>query len=229
VIGTSGSGKSSLLRADDYSGMDEAVTQTANEALALLDGPARAELPALVAGLVADVTTDSQTGAVLPVVTALNRLAFESNPARAALVAAFVTKRLLTTEGPFVRPVHEALLRIWPAAVAIVAEVASLIRVRHTLAPLARGWVDAEAEEKAGHLELSPALLDGAQALLQRFGADCPRTCGTSSARHSPPMPRAATASGPSRSAAFAMRRPWPPPTAAPRAARWRAWLPRWR
>ncbi len=165
-----------LLRFADYSGMDEAVTQTASEALAAVDGAARAELPALVAGLVSDVTTDKRTGAPVPVVAALDREAFEAaNPARAALVAAFVAKRLLTAEGgarPLVRPVHEALLRIWPQAVAILAETASLIRVRHTLAPLVRAW--AEAETKDAHLELSPALLDGAQALLARFGADLP-------------------------------------------------------
>ncbi len=170
-----------LLRHADYSGMDEAVTQTANEALAAVDAAARAELPALVAGLVADVATDPFTGAATPVVAALDRHAFEAeNPARAALVGSFVAKRLLTAEGAqdgeggrtLVRPVHEALLRIWPEAVAIVAETASLIRVRHTLAPLVRSWL--EAEEKAGHLDLSPALLDGAQALLARFGADLP-------------------------------------------------------
>ena len=166
-----------LLRHADYTGMDEAVTQTANEALAAVDMQARAELPALVAGLVADITTDPRTGAPLPVVSALDRHGFENgNPARAALVDAFVAKRLLTAEGdgtrPLVRPVHEALLRIWPEAVAIVAETASLIRVRHTLTPLVRGW--SEAEEKASHLDISPALLDGAQGLLARFGDDLP-------------------------------------------------------
>ncbi len=170
-----------LLRHADYSGMDEAVTGTANEALRTLDGPARAELPALVAGLVSDVAVDARTGAPVPVVSALDRGAFEAgSPARAALVDAFVAHRLLTAEGdgarPLVRPVHEALLRIWPEAVAILAESASLIRVRHSLAPLVRAW--SEADEKAGHLDLSPALLDGAQALLARFGADLPDGMG---------------------------------------------------
>ena len=40
------------------SGLDEAVTETANEALAGLDAPARAELPDLIAGLVRDVAAD---------------------------------------------------------------------------------------------------------------------------------------------------------------------------
>jgi eukaryotic-like serine/threonine-protein kinase len=165
-----------LLRFADYSGMDTAVTQTANEALATLDAAARAELPALVAGLVADVATDPRTGALLPVVVALDRHGFETSPARAALVAAFVAKRLLTAEGdgarPLVRPVHEALLRIWPEAVAIVAETAALLRVRHTLTPLVRAWSEADEASRPSHLDLSPALLDGAQGLLARFGAD---------------------------------------------------------
>jgi tetratricopeptide (TPR) repeat protein len=167
-----------LLRFADYSGMDEAVTQTANDALNTLDAAARAELPALVAGLVSDVSVDPRTGAPVPVVTVLDRRGFETSPARAALVEAFVAKRLLTAEGagdrPLVRPVHEALLRIWPQAVAIVAETASLIRVRHTLSPLVRAWSEAEAAAKPTHLELSPALLDGAQGLLARLGDDLP-------------------------------------------------------
>ena len=167
-----------VLRFTDYAGMDAAVTETANEALGTLDAAARAELPALVAGLVSDVTTDPRTGASVPVVAALDRRGFETGPARAALVEAFVAKRLLTAEGdgerPLVRPVHEALLRIWPQAVAIVAETASLIRVRHTLAPLVRAWSEADAPSKPAHLDLSPALLDGAQGLLARFGADLP-------------------------------------------------------
>ena len=171
-----------VLRFADYSGMDEAVTETANEALGQLDAAARAALPALVAGLVSDVSTDPRSGAAVPVVSALDRAAFETTPARTALVDAFVARRLLTSEssggrgggGALVRPVHDALLRIWPEAVAIVAETASLIRVRHTLVPLTRAWMEAAEADKAGHLELSAALLDGAQSLLARLGSDLP-------------------------------------------------------
>ena len=165
-----------LLRFADYRGMDAAVTETANEALGTLDEAAQAELPALITGLVTDVAPDPLTGAPQPVVSALDRKTFEAdNAARQALVEAFVDKRLLTAEGvgvfEWVRPVHEALLRIWPQAVAIVRENASLIRVRHTLAPIVREWASAAADAKPRHLELSPALLDGAQQLL-RFGSD---------------------------------------------------------
>jgi tetratricopeptide (TPR) repeat protein len=168
-----------MLRFADYRGMDAAVTETANEALDTLEEPARAELPALIAGLVSDVSADPRTGAPLPVVTALDRQTFEAKKAsRQALVDAFVGKRLLTAEGDGVfervRPVHEALLRIWPQAVAIVGETASLIRVRHTLEPMVREWLATSAGAKPGHLEISPALLDGAQQLLAHLGNDLP-------------------------------------------------------
>jgi eukaryotic-like serine/threonine-protein kinase len=129
-----------VLRFADYRGMDAAVTEAANEALETLDDEARAELPALVTGLVIDIAADPLTGAPMPIIAALDRKTFEAQePARKVLVEAFVGKRLLTAEGngvfERVRPVHEALLRIWPQAVAILAENAALIRVRHTLEP----------------------------------------------------------------------------------------------
>ncbi len=169
-----------LLRFADYRGMDAAVTETANEALETLSEAARAELPALVTGLVADVSADPLTGAPTPVISALDRAGFQADrPARKALVEAFVTKRLLTAEGDGVservRPAHEALLRIWPRAVAIVAEAANLIRVRHTLGPIVREWEGAQPADKAGHLDISSALLSGAQQLAARYGADLPK------------------------------------------------------
>ena len=163
------------LRFADYRGMDEAVTETANEALSGLDAPARAQLPNLIAGLVRDVAADPLTGAPTPVIGALDRTRFETGrPERRALVEAFVAKRLLTAEGdgarPIARPTHEALLRIWPEAVAIIAEAAHLIRTRHALEPIAREWAEAPVADKARHLDISPALLDGAQRYVERFG-----------------------------------------------------------
>jgi hypothetical protein len=163
-----------MLRFADYRGMDTAVTETANEALDTLDEQARAELPALVAGLVTDVSADPLTGAPLPVVAALDRKTFEAQKAaRKALVEAFVGKRLLTAEGDGVsqrvRPVHEALLRIWPQAVAIVGETASLLRVRHTLEPMVREWFAASPSAKPEHLEISPALQRGRQIALRHL------------------------------------------------------------
>ena len=164
-----------VMRFADYRGMDEAVTETANEALSSLDTPARAQLPNLIAGLVRDVAADPLTGAPAPVIGALDRTSFENGrPERRALVEAFVAKRLLTAEGdgarPIVRPTHEALLRIWPEAVAIIAEAAHLIRTRHALEPIAREWAEALEADKARHLDVSPALLDGAQRYVERFG-----------------------------------------------------------
>jgi tetratricopeptide (TPR) repeat protein len=166
-----------VLRFDDYQGLGEAVTQTANEALAGLDGSARGQLPQLIAGLVLDVAADPLTGQPTAVIGALDRARFEAGrPERGALVEAFVGKRLLTAEGDAsserVRPTHESLLRIWPEAVAIVGEVGNLIRTRHALAPIARDWAEAPEGDKARHLEISPALLEGAQRYLERFGDD---------------------------------------------------------
>jgi tetratricopeptide (TPR) repeat protein len=166
-----------VLRFADYHGLGEAVTQTANEALAGLDAAARGQLPQLIAGLVLDVAADPLTGQPTAVIGALDRARFETGrPQRRALVEAFVGKRLLTAEGDAsserVRPTHESLLRIWPEAVAIVAEIGNLIRTRHALEPIARDWTEAPEADKARHLEISPALLEGAQRYLERFGDD---------------------------------------------------------
>jgi tetratricopeptide (TPR) repeat protein len=168
-----------LLRYADYPGINAAVTKTAEDALAHLDADARAQVPALVTALVRDVVADPLTGAPIPSVGTLDRAAFErGHPARTALADAFVTRRLLTVEGAEgairLRPVHEALLRIWPEAVRIVAENASLIRVRYALEPIVRNWQEAVEAERARHLDISPALLGGAQQLLARFGQDLP-------------------------------------------------------
>jgi tetratricopeptide (TPR) repeat protein len=168
-----------VLRIADYRGMDAAVTETANEALESLGAEERAALPALIAGLVADVTVDPTTREQTPIISALDRRQFEAGrPARRALVETFVAKRLLTTDGDGalerLRPVHEALLRIWPQAVAIIAEAGNLFRVRRTLQPIVRDWESAADGDKARHLDISPALLSGAQLLVARFSTDLP-------------------------------------------------------
>ena len=166
-----------LLRFDDYRGLDAAVGETADAAMAELGAAAEAELPKLVAGLVGDVGVDPVSGAPTPIIVPLDRAEFEARgPARRALIDAFVEARLLTgDEGARVRPVHDSLLRIWPRAAEIVKENASLIRVRRTLEPIVRDWSTASGEAKAAHLDLSPPLLAGAQHLLERFGDDLPQ------------------------------------------------------
>ena len=163
-----------ILRADDYKGMAAAVTETADDAMAHLGAGGRGALDALVAGLVADVAPDPVTAEPLPVVVALDRDAFvRCKPDRAALVGAFVEARLLTLEGGArLRPTHDALLRIWPDAAALVKEMAALIRARHALLPLAQAWVEAARADKAEHLEVSAPLLAAGQQLEARFGED---------------------------------------------------------
>ncbi len=166
-----------VLRFADYQGLGESVSQTANEALAGIGDKARAELPQLIAGLVRDVTTDPITGKPTPQIGAMDRARFENQrPERKALVDAFVANRLLTSEGDAatqrVRPTHEALLRIWPEAVAIIADVAHHIRTREALQPIVREWDEAAPSDKARHLEISPALLDGATDYVRRFGEE---------------------------------------------------------
>jgi len=171
-----------VLRFAEYHGMGEAVTATAEEALAGVPPESRAELPALVAALVADVAIDPVSRAPMPVIASLDPHEFAAqNPARAALVEAFVARHLLTSEGDGgsvrIRPTHEALLRIWPEAVALVSELGPLIRIRHTLDPIVREWEGAAEADKPRHLDISPALLAGAQQLESRL--DLPHAMGT--------------------------------------------------
>jgi tetratricopeptide (TPR) repeat protein len=167
-----------VLRFADYPGIDQAVADTAAEAIGTLGADAAAELPALLTALVGDVAQDAAAG-TLPIVVPVDRAAFERGLAiRTALIDAFVAYRLLTAEHSDgkdrVRPTHDALLRIWPEAVRIIDENAALIRVRHTIEPMAADWDAAGAGAKAGYLAISPALLAGAEQLSARFGEDLP-------------------------------------------------------
>jgi eukaryotic-like serine/threonine-protein kinase len=165
-----------VLRAADYTGIDAAVSETAEEALAALDPAAQAALSAMLTALVGNIAADA-AGGVLPFGTAINRAAFERDlPARSTLIDAFIAARLLIAaevEGEAqVRVVHDALLRTWPKAVAIIADSAALIRVRHTLAPMAQDWAAADPAGQPGYLATSPALLAGAERLLEHQGDD---------------------------------------------------------
>ncbi len=95
---------------------------------------------------------------------------------RRALVDEFISRRLLTAEeaGGVVRlrPVHEALLRVVPEAVAIIKDNAALIRVRNTLDPMVTEWSQASADRKADFLATSPALIAGAAQLEERLGGE---------------------------------------------------------
>ena len=128
-----------------------------------------------------DVTFAPDGGIETLTIVPVEREAFErGDPVRRALADEFIARRLLTAEdaGGVVRlrPVHEALLRVVPAAVAIIKENAALIRVRNTLAPMAAEWSQAATERKADFLATSPALIAGAAQLAERFGPELPAT-----------------------------------------------------
>ena len=164
-----------VLRSGDYHGMGEAVTSTAQAALQGLPPEAVDALPALVAAMISDVTSDPVSGVPVANIVPLDRAAFTRDaPARAALLDAFIASRLLTADGDVVRPAHEALLRIWPKAVGLVEELGPMLRVRRALAPLVRDWQAAAEADKLRHLEISPALLDGALLLGTRLDVDPP-------------------------------------------------------
>jgi len=167
-----------ILRHVDYLGMGQAVTSTAQAALEGLPPEAVDALPALVAAMVIDVTTDPVTLRPVATTAPLDRSLFtRDQPARDQLLDAFIARRLLTADGAgdnnvTVRPTHEALLRIWPRAVELVAELGPILRVRRALTPLVRDWQEAAAPDKPMHLEISPALLEGAQQLVARLDVD---------------------------------------------------------
>ena len=66
-------------------------------------------------------------------------------------------------------------MRIWPQAVEIVVENASLIHVRRILEPIVRDWGNASGLDKPTYLDISAVLLSGAQRLVRRFGEEVPK------------------------------------------------------
>ena len=168
-----------LLRFADYPGIDQAVTEAAGTAFAELNEAARGALPALIAALVEDIATDPATGRRVLTLQPVERQRFErGKPERGALLDAFITHRLLTAEQQdglvLVRPAHEALLRAWPHASAILTESEADIRVRRTLEPLVTDWHQAEPERRDGYLLTSAALLAAASQLIAHQGDDVP-------------------------------------------------------
>lgn len=166
-----------VLRGVDYPGMDEAVTEAASHAFAAIDEAARACVPALITAFALDVTADTVTGKSIVVLQPVARATFErGRPERKALVDSFLASRLLTIEESGgmarLRPVHEALLRVWPEAVRILAENEATIRVRRTLEPLVARWTETGQRPDSDFLLTSPALLAGADRLVERLGDD---------------------------------------------------------
>jgi hypothetical protein len=159
--------------------MGAAVAQTAQNAMATLGERSLKALPALITATVRDVTVSPDGDIDALTIVPVGRTHFErGDPARIALLDEFIAHRLLTTEdmdgSVCVRPVHEALLRVVPAAVDILKENAALIRVRYTLDPMVAEWSRAPDANKADFLATSPALVAGAAQLDERFGEDLP-------------------------------------------------------
>jgi tetratricopeptide (TPR) repeat protein/energy-coupling factor transporter ATP-binding protein EcfA2 len=168
-----------VLQFADYPGMGAAVAQTAQDAMAKLGERSLKALPALITATVRDVTLSPDGDVDALTIVPVDRAAFErGDPARTALLDEFIARRLLTAEemdsSVCVRPVHEALLRVVPAAVDILKENAALIRVRYTLDPMVAEWSRAPDAKKADFLATSPALIAGAAQLDERFGEDLP-------------------------------------------------------
>jgi CHASE2 domain-containing sensor protein len=166
-----------VLSASDYGGIDQAVIQVASEAFGAIDDAARASVPALITAFAHDLSLDPTSGKPVITLRPVVRAAFERGlPERKALVEAFLTRRLLTVEdiaGEIrVRPVHEALLRVWPEAVQILTESEIIIRVRRTIEPLVAQWVDAGSATDSDLLLTSPALLAGSRQLVGRLRDD---------------------------------------------------------
>jgi hypothetical protein len=166
-----------VLRFADYQGMDQAVTQVASEAFKSIDEPARASVPALITAFAHDVALDPASRTPIVTLRPVTRATFErGRPERKALIDAFLAHRLLTIEDISgevrVRPVHEALLRVWPEAVHVLTENETIIRVRRTLEPLVAHWSEEGKPAKSDFLLTSPALLAGAKQLVARLGDD---------------------------------------------------------
>ncbi len=168
-----------VLQFADYPGMGAAVAQTAQEAMAALGKRSLEALLALITAIVRDVTINADGSLDNLILVPVSRVQFErDDAARTALIDEFIARRLLTAEEAdgaiCVRPVHEALLRVVPAAVEIIKENAALIRVRHTLDPMVAEWSRAADGRKPDFLATSPALIAGAAQLDERFGDDLP-------------------------------------------------------
>lgn len=166
-----------ILSFSDYGGMEQAVIQVASEAFEVIDQTARASVPALITAFVHDLSFDPVSAKRTVTLRPITRKAFErGRPERAALVDAFLARRLLTVEdfsGEIrIRPVHEALLRVWPEAMQILTENETIIRVRRTLEPLVEQWIHGGQAADSDLLLTSPALLAGAQQLVERVGDD---------------------------------------------------------
>ena len=166
-----------LLHFADYRGLDQAPVEVIAAALAPLDQAARDSVSALIIAFAHGVELDPASGKPVVTLRPIVREAFErGRKERRALIKSLIAHRLLVTETAGdeirIRPMHDALLRIWPEAVHTLIENATIVRVRRVIEPLAARWTAAGRPARSNLLLRSPALLADAQRLLSQFGDD---------------------------------------------------------
>ena len=223
-----------VLRFADYRGMGEAVTETANEALAGLDAAARGQLPELIAGLVRDVAADPLTGAPAPVIGALDRARFEAGRpsarrwSRLSSPSACSPPKATARAAACARPTRRCCAsgpRRWRSSPRPRTSSACAPRWSRSRAS---GPRRTRRTRRAISIFRPPC--SRAQSAMSSASATKPlRRRATSSPRRAPPPKRGATASARSRSAASPTPRPSPPPTNASPSAPGSASSPRWR
>lgn len=139
-----------------------AIAAAADAALAGTSAEAQAELRPLLLALTGQWGEDGvATG------RPVDRSAFETTPARTALVQALLDARLLATDARGqIRVAHEALLRTWPQARAMLTQAADFLRLRDRLRQPAAEW------SMYGTVLPPGPLLASAQAALPAFQAE---------------------------------------------------------
>ncbi|WP_437556588.1 ATP-binding protein [Acidithiobacillus sulfuriphilus] len=173
--------KDGKLSCDDYHGMEEAVTEAADSAMEKLSPSEREPLDLLILGMIDNVSLDALSGKWQPIIKPLPRVTFaRDNPGATKLLDALIDARLLVTEegpqGSQVRPVHEALLRIWPKAQGIVQAYAEQIHLRTMLAARVSAWEEAPDSAKEDYLQLPELEKEAFKELQRNFSTLLPES-----------------------------------------------------
>ncbi|MBV9549723.1 MAG: AAA family ATPase [Alphaproteobacteria bacterium] len=116
-------------------GLEGSIAAQAEATVAALPQAEADALPVLVRGLVL-VGEDDRIGA-----RAAPAAELHASPELAALTDALVAARLLVVSGDSIRVAHEALLRAWPRAAALIAEDRELLRVRARAEQAMHRWL----------------------------------------------------------------------------------------
>lgn len=148
---------------DRMGGLEGSVEEAAEAAFLSLPTAAQGELP----GFLWRTTVEAAEAADRPVSRAVDRAAFVTSEARRQLLDGLEAARLLVGGGEdgraWVRPAHDALLRVWPRARRILAAQRDQKLLLQRLVPLAEDW-QAHGRRDAYRLPPGP-LLAGAEGL----------------------------------------------------------------